>query len=205
MAKMSLFDFMKKLHIITVSLFSLLAASAICIGCGKADAKPSVAIESETETEAKAEETTISTQEDDESFLDQIKIGASVGEVAEKLNTSGREVADFSVDGSEIKIYQWYNPYESEFIQATFQDGSVIGKNGVSIENECTELSKEVYDTLTENESYADAVNKIGAEGKILAQTDDFTVYGWMEPDGATIHAIGTKDCIRSFTQYDLK
>ena len=44
-----------------------------------------------------------------------------------------------------------------------------------------------------------------GSEGMILAKTDDYTVYGWMANDGATISAIINDDKVESVSQHDLK
>ncbi len=183
---------------IKILIISFVAASMLC-ACTAKEIKPeeTTAIQTETEAEAQPEKET--------DIVDAIKIGASRTDVAYALNSDGLEVANLKAGENEIMILQWYDVNTTDFIQATFENGKVVGKNRVHMETDSKEISLEIFNQIKEGMTYENLKEITGSEGMILAKTDDYTVYGWMANDGATISAIINDDKVESVSQHDLK
>lgn len=73
------------------------------------------------------------------------------------------------------------------------------------METDSKEISLEIFNQIKEGMTYENLREITGSEGMILAKTDDYTVYGWMANDGATISAIINDDKVESVSQHDLK
>ena len=185
---------------IKILIISFVAASMLC-ACTAKEIKPeeTTAIQTETESESEAQ------PEKETDIVDAIKIGASRTDVAYALNSDGLEVANLKAGENEIMILQWYDVNTTDFIQATFENGKVVGKNRVHMETDSKEISLEIFNQLKEGMTYENLKEITGSEGMILAKTDDYTVYGWMANDGATISAIINDDKVESVSQHDLK
>ncbi len=182
-------------------MIPLLAASILC-ACAAKETKPEattvVQVATETETE-------IETQPEEEDIVDAIKIGANRKEVAYALNSDGLEVANLKAGENEVMVLQWYDVNTTDFIQATFENGKVIGKNRVHVETDSKEITLETFSQIQEGMAYKDLKEVTGPDGMVLAEIDDFTVYGWMAQDGASISVVINDDKVESVSQHDLK
>lgn len=186
-------------------MIPLLAASMLC-ACAAKETNPeaTTAVQTATETDTETE-TETETQPEEEDIVDAIKIGANRKEVAYALNSDGLEVANLKAGENEIMVLQWYDVNTTDFIQATFENGKVIGKNRVHVETDSKEITLETFNQIQEGMAYEGLKEVTGSDGMILAETDDFTVYGWMAQDGASISVVINDDKVESVSQHDLK
>ena len=179
-----------------------LLTTALMLGaCGGSSAKETSAASTEVSSE---NETTTQNEQGTSDVLDDIKMGASRQEVAEALGTDGLEVAALKNENAEIYVLQWISADSEGFIQATFEDGKVIGKNYINIENDSVEITLEAYNQLKEGMTYEEVNELLGAAGRVMAETDEFAVYGWMAKNGASISIMMENDQLQSLAQYNL-
>lgn len=102
-------------------------------------------------------------------------------------------------------VLQWISADSSNFIQVTFENGKVIGKNQVEIATESKDITMETFNKMKEGISYNEVKEIAGSDGTLMAETKDFKVYGWMAEDGASISVVIKDDKVESLAQHDLK
>lgn len=188
-------------HFKNKMVITLFATSLVLGACGGSSAKETSA--ASTKVSSKNEIITQNGQGTSD-VLDDIKMGASREEVAEALETDGLQVAALNNENDEIYVLQWISADSKGFIQATFEDGKVIGKNYIDIENDSVEITLEAYNQLKEGMTYEEVNELLGAAGRVMAETDELAVYGWMAKNGASISILMENDQIQSLAQYNL-
>lgn len=58
---------------------------------------------------------------------------------------------------------------------------------------------------MKEGMSYEEIKTAAGSDGTIMAETEDFTVYGWMAEDGASVSIVIQDVKVESLSQHDSK
>lgn len=183
---------MKKMKTISI----ILLATMLLCACGNSSGMQNEGMAVETESEA---DDTASNP------LESVKLGTTREEVAEALNTDGLKVAELKAGKSQLMVLQWISVDSNYFMQVTFENGKVIGKNQVNISTESKDITLETFNQMKEGMSYDEIKAAAGSDGTVMAETENFNVYGWMAEDGASISVVIKDDKVESLSQHDLK
>lgn len=200
----------KKLMIIVLS--AMLAISATACGSSAGEKKETKPDTTEAKEETKEPETTPPAEEPTKTDnpIELISTGMSYKDVVKAFGVDGGLMSQNTVSGSNVSVWKWDYTDGSGYITVTTQDGIVTAKNDVRLNAATSNITLEIFNSITAGMSYEEVKNLIGSEGTLLSDTDlggiKSTMYMWKSADGlGNASIMFQNDAVVSGSQTGLK